>query len=284
MTTVYGNSTWPVGVWGPVTATLDWCEANYQFSKYIAEMTNTVSNVFSIWIALYGAIIAQKEDLPTRLTIGSLGFTLVGVGSFAFHATLLRGAQLADELPMIYVSSYGLFCLFDTKGRDFSRRSWLLAAALLVFNALFTWSYIVSRDPVYHQLVFGFLVFTTAFRTHYLLTRSADSAKIPAHVRATIGRMFALGFALFSLGFISWNVDNIYCDVLTRYKKAVGWPLAFLLEGHAWWHIFTGIGTQLMMNGITYTTLSIKDDYRNYKIGRNLGVPYIQRVSGKKVE
>lgn len=68
------------------------------------------------------------------------GFTLVGVGSFAFHATLLHEAQLADELPMIFVSSYGLFCLFDTKGRDFSRRSWLLVAAFLAFNILFTWS------------------------------------------------------------------------------------------------------------------------------------------------
>ena len=68
---------------------------------------------------------------------------MVGVGSFAFHATLLHEAQLADELPMIFVASYGLFCLFDTAHSGFglsSLRTWLLAAALVTFNVLFTWS------------------------------------------------------------------------------------------------------------------------------------------------
>lgn len=85
------------------------------------------------WIVIFSAIVLTLQQ----------GFTLVGVGSFAFHATLSHTAQLADELPMIFVSSYGLFCLFDTKARGFgldSQRSWLLLAALLAFNILFTWS------------------------------------------------------------------------------------------------------------------------------------------------
>lgn len=70
-------------------------------------------------------------------------FGLVGVGSFAFHATLLYSAQLADELPMIYSCSWSLFMLFDlspgfslktsTHGRP------VLALSML-FNVLFTWS------------------------------------------------------------------------------------------------------------------------------------------------
>jgi len=47
------------------------------------------------------------------MELQSLG--LVGIGSFAFHATLLYEAQLADELPMIVAVSYGLFLLFDTR-------------------------------------------------------------------------------------------------------------------------------------------------------------------------
>jgi hypothetical protein len=70
------------------------------------------------------------------------GFGLVGLGSFAFHATLLFQAQLADELPMVYVGSMSLWLLFDDEP-GFSLRSLRtrsLIAALIAFDVLFTWS------------------------------------------------------------------------------------------------------------------------------------------------
>ena len=41
------------------------------------------------------------------------GLALVGIGSFAFHATLTYTAQLADELPMIYAVTVGFVIVFD---------------------------------------------------------------------------------------------------------------------------------------------------------------------------
>ena len=67
---------------------------------------------------------------------------MVGIGSFIFHATLLFEAQLMDELPMIYVSSYCSLILFDT-ARGFSLRDSnapFLGAIFVVFNVFFTWS------------------------------------------------------------------------------------------------------------------------------------------------
>jgi dihydroceramidase len=83
---------WQVGHWGPVTATLDWCEvrhyssthltspfhyyhhvrfqANYQFSHYVAEMSNTFSNLFFVCISLYGARLSSRESLPARYLVG----------------------------------------------------------------------------------------------------------------------------------------------------------------------------------------------------------------------
>jgi dihydroceramidase len=76
------------GVYGPVTATLDWCEVrirtlivqiikslkheqvNYQFSPYIAEMANSFSNIFTITLALCGGSQAMKERLPSRFSLG----------------------------------------------------------------------------------------------------------------------------------------------------------------------------------------------------------------------
>lgn len=70
------------------------------------------------------------------------GVALVGFGSFLFHATLLFEAQLADELPMIYVGSMGLFLLFDNKpGYGLhTLRTKSLIALLALFDVLFTWS------------------------------------------------------------------------------------------------------------------------------------------------
>lgn len=66
----------------------------------------------------------------------------MGIGSFAFHATLLFQAQLADELPMIYVGSMSLWLLFDIEpGFDLkSSRTRLLVALLALFDVLFTLS------------------------------------------------------------------------------------------------------------------------------------------------
>ena len=39
------------GVWGPPTSSVDWCETNYDWSQYVAEMFNTLSRCGSHGIA-----------------------------------------------------------------------------------------------------------------------------------------------------------------------------------------------------------------------------------------
>lgn len=50
------------------------------------------------------------------------------------------------------------------------------------------------------------------------------------------------GLSTFLGGFLIWNLDNIYCHTITRWRHQIQLPLAVLLEGHAWWHLMTGIG------------------------------------------
>jgi dihydroceramidase len=128
----------------------------------VAEVSNTFSNVFFIIICLFGVHFSRKESLPTRVIVGFVvrplrssplpvdaqtssllrfqGCGLVGLGSFWFHATLLYEAQLADELPMIYVTSFLLAMLLETEpGFGFpTTYSKTLVAATVVFNIVFT--------------------------------------------------------------------------------------------------------------------------------------------------
>ncbi|EIN13922.1 phytoceramidase [Punctularia strigosozonata HHB-11173 SS5] len=292
------------GFWGPVTATLDWCEENYKFSHYICEVANTFSNVFTIWIALHGARKTLEQSLPKRFLVGWLGFALVGIGSFAFHATLLYEAQLADELPMIFVASYSAFILYNTETGFGHRnlRSYFLALAVAAFDILFTWSYATwYRNPMYHQIVFALLVIATSSRVTYLIRWSPASMRVPDKTRSSILQMFWTGAGLFALGFGIWNMDNALCGTLTRWKASIGWPAALLLEGnernflpftrhaepqagHSWWHVFTAWGTYLMISGVICETVCVKDDPRRYRLGGSSGLPHVEIVKLTKTQ
>lgn len=270
------------GVWGPVTATIDWCEANYQFSPFVAEMANSFSNLITIFLGLYGGYVALQQKLPARYPVGFLGVAVVGLGSFAFHASLLYEAQLADELPMVLVASYSLFILSDSrKGFKFDAGHGVVP--LIAFNMLFPVSYAIYRNPVYHQVVFATIMVCAVARTSYLL-RSDISKHVPSAAKKKMARMYQIGLLTFLAGFAIWNVDNIFCNTLTEWKRAIGWPVAFLLEGHSWWHALTAVGSYLMMLGTTYLSLSIKDSHTNFVIGSKLGFPRIQRVGATRAE
>ncbi|KAG7099657.1 hypothetical protein E1B28_001483 [Marasmius oreades] len=268
------------GFFGPATATLDWCEVNYQFSYYVAEIANSFSNLFTVYCAVYGALKIVQERMPTRFLVGYLGFALVGIGSFAFHATLLYEAQLADELPMVYVASMSMWLLYDDEQGFESRslRTRCHVAFLVLFNVLFTWAYSVYRNPLLHQVVFGILVVACAIRIFYLLRVSPVRSRIPREKRDVVFKWFAIGAITFAFGFLIWNLDNVYCDYLTELKVSLGHPLAFLLEGHAWWHILTALGTYYMFIGVSYITLCIKDDHRKFTMTWGYSLPYIQQL------
>ena len=88
----------------------------------------------------------------------------------------------------------------------------------------------IYRNPIYHQVVFATLMVSAALRTMYLI-HSDIMKNVPPVVKKRIGKIYQTGFLIFLAGFAIWNVDNIYCNTLTEWKKAIGWPTAFLLEG-----------------------------------------------------
>jgi dihydroceramidase len=58
--------------WGLPTASVDWCETNYNVTPYIAEFFNTLSSVAMVWIAVQGMLLhpwAERKFQVAFLTI-----------------------------------------------------------------------------------------------------------------------------------------------------------------------------------------------------------------------
>ena len=86
------------------------------------------------------------------------------------------------------------------------------------------------RNPVYHQVTFGLLMFIITARTEWIIKQYAGKA-IPTPEIKKLRRTLLVGTVTFSLGFVVWNLDNLFCDNITAWKYKIGWPAAFLLEG-----------------------------------------------------
>lgn len=154
--------------------------------------------------------------------------------------------QLADELPMIYATciighatfSYGASSLVSS----------LVGLALFSLGLLITVVYHVTKEPVFHQVSFACLTCAVVFRTMYEMEtklRPTLKSRCPERAGALMTQMWKMclsGIGLFLFGFLVWNVDNIYCVHLRSWRNILLLPWSIALEGHAWWHIFTGLG------------------------------------------
>lgn len=225
-----------VGFWGIPTSTIDWCEENYVVSPYIAETLNTVTNSGFILLALYAIAQCFKNKLEKRFILTACGFLLVGVGSWLFHMTLQYEYQLLDELPMLYATCIPFWSAFS-EFRD-PRGSFFVGLYLFLAVGLLTAVYLWFKDPTIHQVVYALLNVGIISRS-ILLTRKYVKDRTSSR---QLNTTMITGVCTFLLGYILWNMDVHLCDYARATRRNWGMPYGFILEGHGWWHLFTGLG------------------------------------------
>ncbi|KAL4657325.1 alkaline ceramidase 3-like [Arapaima gigas] len=224
----------PAGFWGSPTSTLDWCEENYFVSNYVAEFWNTMSNLIMILPPAYGALRTFKDGLETRYVFAFLGLAAVGVGSWCFHMTLQYEMQLLDELPMIYSCCVFVYCLFECFKHENSI-NYIVITILGGFSTVVTVVYLLWKEPVFHQVMYGALVCCLVLRSVYIVT----------WVYPCLRPLCYTSLSVFLLGFLLWNVDNLLCDTLRNSRQSLPPVIGAVTQFHAWWHVFTGLGSHL---------------------------------------
>ncbi|KAE9566944.1 hypothetical protein CGMCC3_g16877 [Colletotrichum fructicola] len=202
------------GFWGEKTSTLNFCEEDYVVSYYCAEVCNTFTNLLFMWLGLKGI-----HNYPM---------------------------QLIDELSMIYTTCLMVFATFSYSRSG--RFSAFLGCGLTLLAGFITVYYHVTKDPVFHQSCYAALTATVVFRSLYVMETQLRPVLVKRNstkassVLKTMWIMVATGLGVFLSGFLIWNLDNSLCSHIRRLRRQLGFPWGALLEGHAWWHLMTGLG------------------------------------------
>ncbi|KAJ3366329.1 Alkaline ceramidase 3 [Kappamyces sp. JEL0680] len=238
-----------IGYWGPATSTgrLRWLgEENYAASFYVAEWWNTISNLNYMVLALIGVWNTWRIGGEPRDYAVYLGAVLlIGVGSFLFHMTLLYELQLSDELPMLWGTSALLYSIVNIlKPERYRTGSMVL---LFVYSAVITHLYITWKEPLIFQVAYGrrrrLTVGVLAFSSMvYPIHIVSHLAKRYPQLEPSLWGGLKWNVCCYLAGFAVWLLDNSFCDGLRELRGQLPWFLSPLLQGHAWWHMLTGLG------------------------------------------
>ena len=224
------------GYWGPPTSTLDWCEANYEVSRFIAEFWNTITNLSMIIPPLYGIIQCYRQGLENIHILNYALLLLTGIGSWMFHMTLLFEMQLLDELPMVWGASCMLYTLYITEVPLRKQRQFA-GMVIIVYAATLTISYLIIQNPLYYQILYGVLI------SGYILLGIRKNCRISGEAA---GVLYFGGLILYAIGFAFWNIDTKFCGLITSTRNSRTLKHGFLAflspltQLHGWWHVMAG--------------------------------------------
>ncbi|KAH3680649.1 hypothetical protein WICMUC_000206 [Wickerhamomyces mucosus] len=264
--------------WEDVTSTIDWCEENYVVTSYIAEAINTISNSIFIILALFASYSAWKNKLELRFIGISLGFMLVGIGSWLFHMTLKYEFQLLDELPMIYATCIPIWSVFS-EGQSQLISIWI--GIFTLFGAyLLTSIYLYFKDPTIHQVTYALLNVFIIIKSLSLTYSQINDLTI----RKKLIKLMKLGIIIFLIGYILWNLDVHLCSNWISIRRFIGMPYGFLLELHGWWHILTGLGVYYYIVYLEYLRILLIGKNSKYELKEWFGIfPEIRLIKDEKI-
>jgi len=248
-----------LGYWGKRTSAVDWCESNYTWSFYIAEFFNTITSLPAAFFALYGLYLTYKYGYDKRFIVVNLLVGLVGLGSAAFHGTLLYTGQILDELPMVYASLSLLYIILemDSTKKPIYR---YLAPGLIGYSALFTGVYLYLPSFFIFFLVgYIFGILTLVYQCSKIFRKPTTLYHQKLFIVLSVS--FYIGGFLFF-----WVPEILFCDQLQA------------LNFHSWWHVTSTLGAFMMVIFAVFQRELQKG--RNPQLNCNyfLGIPMLPYV------
>lgn len=222
-----------IGYWGDVTSSMDWCEPNYEWTPYIAEFFNSWSSL--AMVILGEAVARMNPTYNSTFTLLGRSITVVGIGSWLFHATLKYSMQMTDELPMLWAVTIACYVSIPSHYKQVRRRSLKWGLTLwAICVSLLTACFSGKIQFFTFQASFNILTFVMAYMC-WRSKRDLDDANM-SHV----GDLFSAGVKWYILAAIVWLIDTNLCGYINgRDSTSI---LPFNVQLHAWWHVLASFG------------------------------------------
>lgn len=210
----------------------------------------------------------KKTPSLFRFKLAFRTITVVGIGSFLFHATLLHHMQMLDELPMLYAVLVLFFCLIES--RFGPQPTWF--PKLLTLHGILVTGLVAFTQGNLQFLCFHGTFGSLEVATLYLIYRVYRARKTEY---PDIKRTYELGMGLYAVAVAVWFTDLNFCEkyllawlpepmhswihqhpVFTHLASNVKEPwIVKDLYLHAWWHTFVSMGlyllsTVIMLDGL----------------------------------
>jgi len=249
-----------VGFWGERTSAVDWCEPNYTWTYYVAEFLNTMTSLPAFFLALHGLYLTYKYGYDKRFYLVNAMIGMVGLGSAAFHGTLLWTGQILDELPMIYASLSLLYAVLEMEASETKPVYKYLSPLILCYSVVFTAVYLYLPSFFIFFLI-GYIagILVLVYRCSIIFRNPATLYHQKLFIVLSI--CFYIGGWLFF-----WVPEVIACEQLKAFNF------------HAWWHVTSTLGGFIVVVFATFQ----RELHRNRKPQLNynsiLGIPLLPYV------
>lgn len=256
------------GYWGLRTSAVDWCEPNYTWSFFIAEFFNTTTSLPAAVLALNSMYLTYKYGYSKRFFVVNMMVALVGIGSAAFHGTLLWTGQILDELPMVYTS---LACLYAVLEMESDKKPIYKYSAhgLTLFAVVFTGVYLYLPDFFIFFLV-GFIlsILTLVYHLSKIYRRPTTLTHQKIFIVSSMG-LYIGGWLFF------WVPEVLFCGQLQQFNL------------HAWWHVTSTFGAFTLVLFSIYQRELVRGRRPQLCYNSIAGIPFLPYVhipSSKEIE
>lgn len=207
---------------------VDWCEPNYAKSTQIAEFYNTFSNfIYLIGPPLLVHLHADYAQwISKSIDIVWWFFTIVGISSAYFHATLSLFGQLVDELSILWTFMIAIasFCPRRYLPEQFKDRRDKFSLCIGVITVILT--VLSVFEPAINAFALMFLIVPVVSVLNYNFLVNGSNQRVNNLIKRTL---IMLGIAV-----MVWINDRLCCDFWTELN------FAYL---HAIWHILIFISS-----------------------------------------
>ena len=220
----------PYSGWAPSTHI--WCEE--QICWWIREPANTFSNLTYVIIGVLILLNANKYNFPNLKLLGYFSI-LLGFMSGFYHASSSFLGEVLDYSSMFLISSFVLVANLSRMFQWSPKKMTIVASLIFIISVA-----VLVKLRTVGAVLFGLQV-NAALVVELMLRKRAE--------RKVIYRNLFISLGLFVFGWGIWNLDThrIVCD-----------PTNHIINGHAIWHVATGIAIYYIYQ--FYTQFELKHE------------------------